>query len=499
MTLAPTSNMNLQKAEPGVTPGPNWAQLLNDIVDALDSHDHSSGKGRRITTSGLNINAALEFNNNQATELNGALFTNLSELLADNNAVYVRDGNLYFNDNSGANVQITSGGAVASAISGAFATKVPSSYPYTVVAGDAQRVLLVDTSTTRTINLPAATTAMLFMVKDTGGLAGVNPITVVPSGSDQIDGSSSNRLLSDNRGWWTFISDGVNRWSIGTQHDVAVPVGAMHMFGGGTVPAGYLFCNGNAVSRTTYARLFAILGTAYGAGDGSTTFNLPDLRQKFPLGKSASGVGVNLGDAGGNITQTATVPKHHHGMGAGATLAISSSGAHTHTIDHDHGAGSTNSAGAHVHDISHGHSASSASAGGHFHHMMVDTSVSSGGSPSGTDKGFVRSFDAVNDFSYDLKTNNVEPDSARTSEVAGHTHTITVNGFSGNSASAGAHSHTATVPAHSGSSGSTAHTHGSGNFTGAIGEVTGGQDGNTDMPATVSSAPYLTVNYIIKF
>ncbi|MDN5506952.1 MAG: tail fiber protein, partial [Comamonas sp.] len=61
-----------------------------------------------------------------------------------------------------------------------------------------------------------------------------------------------------------------------------VPTGAVIMFPTASLPAGYLKCNGAAVSRTTYAKLFAVLGTYYGAGNGSTTFNLPDLRGEFP-------------------------------------------------------------------------------------------------------------------------------------------------------------------------------------------------------------------------
>lgn len=67
-----------------------------------------------------------------------------------------------------------------------------------------------------------------------------------------------------------------------------VPTGAILPYGGATAPSNFLLCNGGAVSRTTYANLFAILSTSYGVGDGSTTFNLPNLQGRFPLGYSAS-------------------------------------------------------------------------------------------------------------------------------------------------------------------------------------------------------------------
>lgn len=64
----------------------------------------------------------------------------------------------------------------------------------------------------------------------------------------------------------------------------AVPTGAVQMFAGSSAPSGWLLCYGQAVSRTTYADLFTAIGTAYGVGDGSTTFNLPDLRGRVPGG-----------------------------------------------------------------------------------------------------------------------------------------------------------------------------------------------------------------------
>lgn len=67
-----------------------------------------------------------------------------------------------------------------------------------------------------------------------------------------------------------------------------VPTGAILPYGAATAPTNFLLCDGSAVSRSTYAALFAILSTNYGVGDGSTTFNLPNLKGRFPLGYSAS-------------------------------------------------------------------------------------------------------------------------------------------------------------------------------------------------------------------
>ena len=73
-----------------------------------------------------------------------------------------------------------------------------------------------------------------------------------------------------------------NQGSIGADDLALIPVdifptGAIIPFAGNNIPSGYLPCNGGAISRETYADLFAVIGTIYGSGDGSTTFNLPNL------------------------------------------------------------------------------------------------------------------------------------------------------------------------------------------------------------------------------
>lgn len=67
-----------------------------------------------------------------------------------------------------------------------------------------------------------------------------------------------------------------------------VPSGAILPYGGSTAPSNFLLCDGSAVSRTTYSTLFGILSTTYGIGDGSTTFNLPNMKGRVPVGYSAS-------------------------------------------------------------------------------------------------------------------------------------------------------------------------------------------------------------------
>ena len=79
-------------------------------------------------------------------------------------------------------------------------------------------------------------------------------------------------------------------------HDAyALPTGSYIQFAGSQAPDGFLVCNGSAVSRTTYSRLFAVIGTTYGSGNGSTTFNLPNLIDRFLQGSTTSGTVINAG------------------------------------------------------------------------------------------------------------------------------------------------------------------------------------------------------------
>lgn len=82
---------------------------------------------------------------------------------------------------------------------------------------------------------------------------------------------------------------------IGQSAGSGVPIGTIIPFAGNSVPQGYLLCDGSAISRTDYASLFAVIGTIYGAGDGNSTFKLPDLYDKLPMMNGSSHTGGGLG------------------------------------------------------------------------------------------------------------------------------------------------------------------------------------------------------------
>jgi microcystin-dependent protein len=94
-------------------------------------------------------------------------------------------------------------------------------------------------------------------------------------------------------------------------------IGEIKAYAGLTTPSGWLECDGSAISRETYAELFDTIGTIWGAGDGSTTFNLPNLKGKVPVGYDASQTEFDtVGETGGASTvtlDTTMIPAHTHG------------------------------------------------------------------------------------------------------------------------------------------------------------------------------------------
>ncbi len=138
-----------------------------------------------------------------------------------------------------------------------------------------------------------------------------------------------------------FVIAGVLAAEIGASGFVSgVPIGAGADFWGTTAPSGWIFPYGQAISRTTYAALFAVLGTTYGSGDGSTTFNLPDKRDRASFGKGNMGgtaanritnqsggwEGDTLGAAGGAQTHTLAIgelAEHFHNGSTGQSGTLS--------------------------------------------------------------------------------------------------------------------------------------------------------------------------------
>lgn len=97
-----------------------------------------------------------------------------------------------------------------------------------------------------------------------------------------------------------------------------LPIGSVIAYSGSNEPSGWLICDGRAISRTSYSNLFNVIGTTYGAGDGSTTFNLPDYRDRVPVGLDSNDSDFDtLGKTGGEKTHKLTIseiPSHGHNI-----------------------------------------------------------------------------------------------------------------------------------------------------------------------------------------
>jgi microcystin-dependent protein len=145
-----------------------------------------------------------------------------------------------------------------------------------------------------------------------------------------------------------------------------IPTGTITPWSQASAPSGFLECNGAAVSRSTYAALFAIVSTTYGAGNGSTTFNLPNLTDRVACGKSNN---KNFASTGGANTVTPT--GNIAGSTANATLSTAQLASHTHG-----GGANSTTRGSEFSGAVRMNTAAAGSGGGHAHNLSANFSGS---------------------------------------------------------------------------------------------------------------------------
>ena len=273
--------------------------------------------------------------------------------------------------------------------------------------------------------------------------------------------------------------------------DNFLPAGVITQYGASTAPTGWLLCQGQAISRTNplYTRLWTAISTTYGAGDGTTTFNVPNLQGRIPVGKDSTQTEFDaLAETGGSKTSTLTtanLPSHLHGVGtilpntiadhvhAFGTLATANTdlGSHNHTQNaHDHGS-VTSAESNHRHGIG---------------NSLLNFAARRG---SYQTPGYIAGYDSNGDGLIDGTTSSVgglalSDGGTYTDYVAAHTHSITSQTATNVATALGSHLHTI--------SGSVAlgggHTHTMSGSTALEGSGT----------AFNNLAPYIVVNYIIK-
>lgn len=249
-------------------------------------------------------------------------------------------------------------------------------------------------------------------------------------------------LVDNNTGNNPISSIGYWQWYAGLNNPNALPIGTIQDYAGTSLTNNqWTFCDGRALSRTDYAELFAVIGTTYGAGDGTNTFNVPDMRQRFSLGLASSGNYATLGATGGAIDHTHVVKGHKHGVG---NLAITgASGSHTHAIT-DNG---------HTHDTN-----------PHRHQLQFSDYKCQENRTSG-----VNVTDVTHDGSY--SSNSPTRTENTTVTVLGSTSNISISASS--------------------------HTHASSSFSGTVGN-TSGLVGDQDQASGSNNPPYIVLRKIIK-
>ncbi|MEM3097395.1 MAG: tail fiber protein, partial [Nitrososphaerales archaeon] len=157
----------------------------------------------------------------------------------------------------------------------------------------------------------------------------------------------------------------------------SLPTGTILSYGGSTAPSGWLLCDGSEVSRTTYSALFNVIGETYGVGDGSTTFNLPDLRGRFAVGVGSHADVDALNDNDG-VAVGSRRPAHSHSqslsvgsVGHSHSFSINSDGAHSHTFQGGAGTTTAFAPGTQTRAAQSGRTTSSA--GDHSHSISTST------------------------------------------------------------------------------------------------------------------------------
>jgi microcystin-dependent protein len=133
-----------------------------------------------------------------------------------------------------------------------------------------------------------------FTVGGNLAVTGTATFTGIPSGPTASVGTNTTQLATT-----AFVTS-------------ANPTGVINMWGTGTAPTGWLLCAGAAVSRSTYSALFAVIGTTFGVGDGTTTFNLPNYTNRMPYGTTVATTGGSADAVVVSHTHAITDPGHAH-------------------------------------------------------------------------------------------------------------------------------------------------------------------------------------------
>lgn len=218
-----TPNMGLTVPTPQVETGPEYAnEISNDLIQIVDTHDHSSGKGVQITPAGINVNVDLAINQNNLTTIRSSRYVSQASGLfgvGDVSSTYVRNGDLWYVNSAGTNIQVTIGSQVnVGALSNNVLTRQGvTNTNWTILNTDNYILLDVNSSLTPlSITLPIVNSVApgrWYVIADTAGSSAANNITIATSSTDTIAGLGS-LVLNKAYAATIFIANGNSSWDI---------------------------------------------------------------------------------------------------------------------------------------------------------------------------------------------------------------------------------------------------------------------------------------------
>jgi hypothetical protein len=254
-----TTYMNLTLTTVSVTAGPTYGTQIGTAITTIDSHDHTSGKGTRVPTAGITVDATLAMNGVGLSTAKSVAFTAQAVALTDTYRIWAKtDGNLWYTNSSGTPVQITSGGTLnTAALITSVYTQLALAGNLVIGASDTYTHYLVSSAAARAITLPAAsavTAGRFYNFSDSTGGAATYNITISRAGADTIEGATSYVI---NTAYETvmLVSDGTSKWTAVSHAASTTKKGAIVLAGdlGGTASAPTVVALTGASNKITLA------------------------------------------------------------------------------------------------------------------------------------------------------------------------------------------------------------------------------------------------------
>ena len=319
-----TTNLRLTKQGDGENPN-SWGAILNDgvisLVDDAIAGYTTVSLGSAATVTLTNVQGAGDQARSAILEFKGTVggtHDDIVVLVPNNSKSYIVRNSVSYNDSTDSVVLKVAGNAgvtVSPAETALYVTNGTTVYPVS-------RTTYTNLTATSITSTVITATSIATSILDASAITLTGNVT------------AANAVISDKVCASAYFGSGANLTGI-----VAVPSGAVFPFAGASAPSGYILCFGQAISRSTYSDLFTAIGTTYGTGDGSSTFNLPDIRGRVIAGQDDMGGssanrltgqtggvdGDTLAGTGGAETVTLVDANMPSGVGIDSNLVVNKS------------------------------------------------------------------------------------------------------------------------------------------------------------------------------